>query len=80
VKQSHVLDFGGAMKPRPTRFHRTAAGIEIGGAYTRPPPLPSDDAEKLQAALLLARRRAKAARRAPGLIERVRAWFGRSSR
>lgn len=35
---------------------RTPTGIVIGGAYTRPPPQPSADAERLQAALLDRRR------------------------
>jgi hypothetical protein len=58
MKPSHILGFGGAMRPRPTRFHRTDTGIEIGGAYTRPPPLPSNDAERIQQALLQAPPRA----------------------
>jgi hypothetical protein len=65
MKASHILAFGGHMKPAHTRFHRTSTGIEIGGAYTRPPPPPSDDAEKIQAALLLARRAAPKATAAP---------------
>ena len=31
---------------------RTSTGIEIGGAYIPPPPQPSADAERIQAALL----------------------------
>jgi hypothetical protein len=76
MKRSHILDFGGAMQPRATKFHRTQTGIEIGGAYTRPPPLPSDDAEKIQAALLLARRRRQVSPSlAKRLMRRVRALF-----
>lgn len=58
---SHILGFGGAMRPpRGSRCHRTRTGLEIGSAYTRPPPVPSADAERIQAALLAA-----APRRAP---------------
>lgn len=35
---------------------RTRTGLEIGAAYTRPPPQPSADAERIQAALLDQRR------------------------
>lgn len=37
---------------RPAPRVRTAAGIEIGGAYIAPPPPPSLDAEAIQRALL----------------------------
>lgn len=53
---------------------RTSTGIEIGGAHIRPPPAPSEDAEKLQAALLrsIARQHGKPGARGNG---RIRSWL-----
>jgi hypothetical protein len=37
---------------RVAKLVRTRTGIVIGGAYVPPPPRPSEDAERIQAALL----------------------------
>jgi hypothetical protein len=76
IKAQHEIRFAGDMqRSQETRFYRTKTGIEIGAEHTRPPPLPSDDAERIQAALLLVRRRASPLRRPPGLLQRLRAWL-----
>lgn len=42
---------------RAERITYTRAGIGIGAAYIAPPPRPSDDAERIQAALIARRER-----------------------